>query len=228
MNAQGYAFTYVSRFTGKLCVCIATLHSENRKTGPMVQVWYESAYESPLDADPRNVCGECQGARDRKGWCYVTLCQAPLIVWRAWQRGAYESVADWHEMAQALPPQAPIRFGAHGDPLSCDLEHLEVLAYGRGWTGYTHSWDTEGAERARWYLMASVESRSDAIRARRQGWRTFRIVRPGTGRPCASERWCRALRGTVCFTCTACRGGLGHSFVIPAHGARKARVFQEA
>jgi hypothetical protein len=82
-------------------VAIATLYSENAKTGDMIQLWILPAEISPLDALKQNhnsgACGRCalQGAFDSKlgrmvrRVCYVNIGQAPQAIWQAYQRGRY-------------------------------------------------------------------------------------------------------------------------------------------
>ena len=78
---------------------IATLESENRKTGNRIQVWILPRHESPVDA-VRNVhdaivCFDCphrgNGFQDRS--CYVNVGQGPRSVWRAYRDGKYPMLA---------------------------------------------------------------------------------------------------------------------------------------
>ena len=74
--------------------------------------------------------------------------------------------------------------------------------------------------------MASVESASDARRARKAGWATFRILR-SKDRPGKGETYCLAYSdGRQCRDCRLCTGRY-RSVVIPAHGHR-ARDFGAA
>jgi len=74
---------------------IATLESENRKTGDMVQVWILCANQSPVSAVKLGldsiVCGDCKhrgtGFSDRT--CCVNVGQGPNSVYRAYISGSY-------------------------------------------------------------------------------------------------------------------------------------------
>src|SRR5262252_2239364 len=81
-----------SLLTGEPIVCIATLHSDNRKTGDMLQTWILLRDRDPIAGSrsgaDRAICGDCPSrgiarpgaekglAADRA--CYVDLARAPL------------------------------------------------------------------------------------------------------------------------------------------------------
>src|SRR5215831_14936600 len=76
-------------------VVIATLRSENVKTGDMIQLWILPRNESPVDA-VRNghdsvVCFDCKHRGDgfQGRVCYVNVAQGPNSVWRAYRKGSY-------------------------------------------------------------------------------------------------------------------------------------------
>ena len=81
--------------------------SENRKTGPMVQVWILRADLAPSDAvesgADASVCGDCplRGLGFKARACYVNVGQAPQSVWRAYKRGVYPV---------ATPARAALRY----------------------------------------------------------------------------------------------------------------------
>ena len=85
-------------FENDLIVVIATglvRPSDNAKTGGMVQIWILVKAENPVAASKSGadeaVCGDCplRGVNGSERVCYVNLGQAPLGIWKAWERGAY-------------------------------------------------------------------------------------------------------------------------------------------
>jgi hypothetical protein len=67
---------------GAPIVVIATMSTNNGKTGDMVQTWILRDDVSPLEAtktgQDSSVCGECPHRHYLGGACYVTVFQAPL------------------------------------------------------------------------------------------------------------------------------------------------------
>jgi len=205
--------------------------STNRKTGRMVQGWILARAEDPVAAVrsglDAKVCPSTCPLRGDKGagrGCYVNLGQAPLSVWRAYNRGAYLD-ADWTALRTMLRGKA-VRFGAYGDPAMVPVAVLERVArYADRWTAYTHAWaeiPADHAKRLRRLAMASVESEADAAVARASGWRTFRI---GLDKDPGREIWCPATveggASTTCDRCGLCAGASngGRSIVVAPHGA---------
>lgn len=223
-----------SLLDGAPIVCIATEGSKNTKTGPMLQTWIllrdVEPHVAAMDGRDRSICGTCPhryspgtGART----CYVTVFQAPLSVWKKFQRGGHELAPDGYRFAGG------VRIGSYGDPGALPLEVVERLARmgDGGWTGYTHAWrqrpDLKG------YLMASVDSVEEEREAHALGWRTFRVRAAGSrvfgraapGGPRVIE--CPSERGVACDDCRLCAGSSrtgAASIWIEAHGANAARV----
>jgi len=194
-----------SVLTGEPIVSVATDGSRNPKTGDMLQVWIMPAANPHLSARTgcdTSVCGACprrpSATRDGLAPCYVTTYQAPLAVWRAFERGRYPEVDPAEVGAGRL-----VRLGAYGDPAAVPTSVWErLLSRAAGWTGYTHAWRYPGVsgELARW-TMASCDSEDDARIAQRSGWRTFRA---GPG-PVGRERVCPAsAEAGHKITCEAC------------------------
>lgn len=140
-----------SMLDGAPVVAIATLGSENEKTGPMVQTWIMRADVGPLDASrvsaDSSVCGNCPRRHSLGGDCYVTLFQAPRSVWAGWER-AGKPGPNWNEprtlakLRKAAQAHG-LRLGSYGDPAAVPWtvwnELLATLAP-RTHTGYTHQW----------------------------------------------------------------------------------------
>jgi hypothetical protein len=215
--------------------------SANVKTGPMSHVWILPADELPSSAVKAGrdggVCGTCpmraalrrllddlfpeEGPRPA---CYVRTNAAPDQVWRSWQAGTYlDAHADglaFRAAAQALVSGSSegLRWGAYGDPGFLPLELLRMLtrrvrSARKSVTGYTHQWQHISTD-YRKYLMASVGSEEEREQAKRNGWRTFRVRRPGESilpgeRTCpASDEYAAAHGGhkVSCADCGACHG----------------------
>jgi hypothetical protein len=212
---------------GAPIVMIMTMSTTNRKTGDMVQTWILRQDISPVEAiksgEDASICGSCvhRGSAERGRSCYVNVGQAPLSVWRKYQRGGYQRFTrkDW-----VLLRGRKVRFGAYGDPGMVPLDRLALLArLSDGWTGYTHQWRAIEAGYAD-YLMASADSREDYLEARRKGYRSFIVIPKGSAKPEGSVLCMSVARGTSCLDCGACAGTRegavkgAVSIFIEAHG----------
>lgn len=211
--------------------------SANRKTGNMLQTYILRANMSPIDAARTGadvtICGDCPhrghvaetatGPKNVDRTCYVNLGQGPLSVWRAWERGRYTVTdpADLHLIGMGRL----VRLGTYGDPYAVPLAIWEgFLASAVAWTGYTHQWK-HAPEFAR-LTMASVDNEAEAVEARADGWRTFRVAMPGHIERMKNEALCPASAEAgkllTCTECRACNGTATNrrgSIVIQAHGS---------
>lgn len=199
--------------------------SENRKTGPMAQLWILATRQVPTEAarngHDRLVCGDCPLRPTVNGGCYVNLSRASHHVWRKLRRGGYP-------LGMPERIDRPLRLGAYGDPAFLPLTVISQLVNRvRRWTGYTHQWRDPARQGLREYCMASVESEDAAKAAWAAGWRTFRILRPGQTEV-AGEIRCPAENGkTTCAKCGLCHGTgplkSRKSITIMDHGPRRKR-----
>lgn len=196
--------------------------SRNAKTGDMLQTWIMRADVHPLAAlkgADASICGACPHRPASGGACYVQVGRAPSNIWKAFAADRYA----YGEGVQ-LGAGRMVRLGSYGDPAAVPAAVWEALTrHASGWTGYTHQWRT--APHLKPLCMASVDSEAEAMEARAQGWRTFRVR--GAAEPVAArlEFVCPASeeagRKTDCATCRACMGTAGKakaSPVIIAHG----------
>src|SRR5271165_5264167 len=107
-----------SMLDGAPIVAIATMHSENRKTGNMVQTWILREDLSPVDASKAHadasICGDCKHRWSLGGACYVNIGQAPGGIWRAYKRGAYLETC--YVTLRTIGAGRAVRLGAYGDP----------------------------------------------------------------------------------------------------------------
>ena len=201
--------------------------SANAKTGNMLQTWILRADVEPHSAvrsgKDSGVCGDCKHAGTT---CYVQVERAPLAVHRAWMRGSY---SDWTEAfpAGALADRS-IRLGSYGDPAAVPFKVWRRVFAQKltGWTGYTHQWKNPAHRQLRNYVMASVDSLSEAEEAWSDGCRTFR-VRGATDSLTKREAMCPASeeagKRSSCVKCNLCRGqrSEARSIAIVVHGYRK-------
>ena len=159
---------------------IATMESDNPKTGNMVQLWILPREVNPVqalkDGTDDIVCFDCKhrGANGKGRTCYVLVHNAPNGVWKAYQRGRYPKLAieDYKYTFRGRK----IRFGAYGDPVLIPMNLVAELArVSDGWTGYTHQWRHEVYAPYKAYIMASCDTPAEYDAAKLAGWRTFRV-----------------------------------------------------
>lgn len=218
-----------SYLDGSPIVVVATLASDNVKTGDMIQTWILRSDMHPIEAvksgEDRAICGNCphRGNNDGTGRsCYVTVHQAPTQVYKGVTRGLYPDI-DWNNPEHAAAFNGKkIRLGAYGDPAAVPINVWDAVAkHVAGWTGYTHAWRRSNiSRRMKNYLMASCDSVEDRDNAKRAGWRTFR-VRSAYESIGEREFTCPASdeagNKTTCKDCMAC-GGLRNGKISATAG----------
>ena len=149
--------------------------------------------------------------------------RAPASIWKAYRRGRYRRVGIFS--LASLVRGRKVRFGAYGDPAMVPIHYWQLMASSaRAHTGYTHQ------ELEPWFpsalasmVMISADSAADAITARAEGRRSFRVTTPDEA-PLPFEILCPASeeagRRTTCEDCALCSGdSIAKSIYIPAHGA---------
>lgn len=226
-------------FDGKEIVAIVTgirSSSANEKTGSMLQTWILAVDEAPnalvRDGRDSTVCGDCAYSGGRG--CYVRTGEAPLSVWRAFKRGAYESVAGDLAAIAALGDGRMVRIGSYGDPAALPVEIWDAFASrSTAHTGYTHAWRRLTDRRWRGLLMASCDLPADRLRASLLGWRTFRVADDVDAARMPGEMTCPASaeagKVRTCADCHACDGRRGDGLTtrdvtIRLHGAMTKRA----
>jgi hypothetical protein len=168
---------------GAPIVMIATLETDNRKTGDMVQTWIIRSDMSPLDASRSKldsaICGNCPHKWSAGGACYVNLGQAPTSIYRAYLRGSYPLYLGFNETLRSLLHNRKIRLGAYGDPAAVPVQVLRLLvSLAAGHTGYTHQMAHRNFDPAvLQYCMASADTAKQAANLWADKARTFRIVK---------------------------------------------------
>ena len=240
-NPTGYLL-HTGTVAGRAYVAIATLETDNPKTGDMVQVWFVLRDVHPVQAvkegiDFATVCRDCPFASG-KG-CYVNVGQAPLAVWKAFHRGRYPFLApaDYGRIFG----NRRVRFGAYGNPTLLPLPLVDRIArISDGWTGYFHDWRSNPQAQAYGrYFMASTETADSFKAAVAAGFRTFHVSpqKPAGSIECLSD-----AKGMTCAECRLCNGrfnSAGQAFRpmaqrerpsiwINPHGSRSAKAAEVA
>ena len=209
--------------------------STNEKTGAMVQTFIIRQDMRPLDAArlgyDYSICGHCPHRPSNAGSCYVNIGRSVESVYGAYQRGRY-AVPHVDYDTDILPDlfaDSIFRLGSYGDPAAAPYRiwaHATRLVRARN--GYTHQWREFPAFAA--LCMASVDSEAEAVEARANGWRTFRVRAASAPIMTGAEVVCPASeeagKRTTCSDCRACGGTSAKaraSIVIVAHGTTKAR-----
>lgn len=210
-----------SQIDGKPILGIVTLYSANRKTGNMAQLWILRKDMNPVDtyhskAD-ESVCGGCPLRHAIGGSCYVQIWQAPRNIWMSWQKGNYEE----HYVPEAVNGRK-VRLGAYGDPAAIPYEYLARLVNdGNGHTGYTHqAFRKFFDERIAEICMVSVETKAQALKAKKKGWTTFRVKKEDEDLLEHESTCNNETEGIDCASCMRCDGKNG-SIVTTVHGVRK-------
>lgn len=202
--------------------------SANTKTGAMVQTYILRADITPVQAvktgADKSVCGNCPhtGTLGVGRTCYVNVGQGAQSVYKAYMRGAYP-IADSGDITDTGLNRI-VRLGTYGDPAAVPVSVWNTLILGAtAYTGYTHQW--RNAPALKTLCMASADNETDALTARAQGWRTFRVAMPCDAPKMKLESVCPASaeagKKLTCATCRACDGtGTNRrgSIVIQAHG----------
>ncbi len=211
---NGYTlYTGKSPFNGDNIAVIAIINSDNRKTGNMIQIYIINVDVNPITASingqDNSVCGDCRhrGINGKSRTCYVNLATGTDMVYRGFISGKYPTI-DKSNYRRVFNNRF-VRFGAYGDPTLIPIDIVEAISsVCIGWTGYTHQWERCN-EGYRGYFMASVDNRKEYGKAKRSGWRTFRI-RKSTDKIYQREFVCPASdegnNRMQCINCNACNG----------------------
>ena len=184
-------------------------HTSNHKTGRLLQSWIIQQNFLPTEAAKRGfdkgICGDCPLKLSQTGSCYVNMLPVNNI-YRKYATGSYPKFSA-NEIEVVKRYRYPIRIGSYGDPTAVPFDVWEPIISASGrYTGYTHQFH-KCDSRWKQYLMASVQSESEARIAQSQGWRTFRIIAPDA--PLSeNEILCSHTQDDriQCETCLLCDG----------------------
>jgi hypothetical protein len=229
-------------------VCIATMESENKKTGDCVTIWilprdHHPALSKGYDDDQGlhySLCGGCPASDG----CYARGERGTAVagIWRTYRAGWYRPY-NAARFRDCIARARSLRMTGDGDPgaiprsvvAGIRRDYLAARAAdttGQRWTwlGYTHQWELPRMQFARDFLMASVHGFDEATAAARLGWRVFQIVHPAE-QPTAGLLLCPNVndKELECRTCGLCAGAQSgaKSIYIPAHGVFAHRLPQE-
>lgn len=173
-----------SRISGKSIVALATVGSQNEKTGNCISVQFTCSNVDPMSAIrlgmDSDVCGACvfRGAKgdgtDRG--CYVNINWSVRAVWEAWKAGNCppQDGAFFRSQNRFLP----IRFGSYGDPTSVDLSILLSMlntTKSAGHFGYTQFWQKPENQEYKRILMASCTTMAQVRECESMGWRAYYV-----------------------------------------------------
>lgn len=201
---------------------LAAFNSNNRKTGPQIQLFILRADIEPHQAtktgEDISICGHCPHRHYNQGACYVLPFQAPLSMYRAYKRGSYPPLNLTRFRG------ASVRFGAYGDPAAVPFHVWQpILDICASHTGYTHQYgrpwfDSKTAQ----FCQISADTPKQAQCAQRAGHKTFRIMRDQdtiatTEIQCPSD-----THDTQCIDCQLCDGQT-QNIAIHVHGQRAGR-----
>lgn len=215
---------------GAPIVMIATVSTDNRKTGDMVQTWIIRSDMSPLDAskakEDSSICGNCPHKWSAGGACYVNLGQAPTSIYNAYKRGAYPRATP--EQLRRILHNRRVRLGAYGDPAAVPVHILQTLTtYASGHTGYTHQMRHKNFDpNVLNYCMASADTLKQAANLWAAKARTFRIVQDITEKQPGEIECLSDAKGIPCNECLLCDGKDNQTkpnIVIAVHGSRAGR-----
>lgn len=163
---------------------------------------------SPIEAiqtgEDKAVCGDCPL---RRRICYVNMLRGPLNVWKR--------IKDMRAR-KPIPNDKPIRLGAYGDPFFIPRYLLKLLTQGRKHVGYTHQWMKKKARGLERYCMASIDRQTAELhgvtveelreQAKRQGYRTYRILEKGDSLLPGEIMCPHSTHGVQCIKCLLCDG----------------------
>ena len=105
-----------------------------------------------------------------------------------------------------------IRIGSYGDPAAVPTSvWAKVCSVTDGHAGYTHQWNTRFVEpELKEYCMASADNTKEYEKAKKLGWRSFRVRMSDTEPLLENEFVCPASNEagnkTSCEKCKACMG----------------------
>lgn len=230
-----------SMIDGAPIVVIAIMHSDNIKTGDMIQTYILRDDMTPSEAARTGAdssqCGGCRfrgtvrvneyGDLQNVGrTCYVTLWQGPRIVYRSLVAGNYPVITNDTDAIRRLGMGRSVRLGAYGDPAAVPIDVWDALLfYANGHTGYSHQWKAPRLRAVMKYCQASCDTPTDVEKAKDLGFGYFYVSPVGemivdadlfhgaSLCPASDE----AGHMTTCIRCGMC-DGTGKIY-IGAHGA---------
>jgi len=217
--------------------CVATVDSDNLKTGNMIQLWIMSRNVHPVESrrTGHDATLQCQGCPHASNeGCYVSPL-ALMAIYRTYKAGNYKHLELGTPEWGAFFTGASVRFGAYGNPSMLPLSLVsDIVERCYSHTGYMHDWNIMPVDLAKAYgrfFMASTEPSNVAF-AHNLGLRTFTVVPEAPsdrslGIECLADK-----SGLQCIDCGLCDGNsrsLNRSIPLPsvwikAHGYQTSKA----
>ena len=122
-----------------------------------------------------STCGDCK--HRHFGSCYVNCGQAPEAIYGAFHRDRYTFYTP--DLLKYFKNQ-DIRLGSFGEPSAVPIEVWDTICgVANGHNGYTHQWNNPTINsNLKKYCMASCDTVEEYKKAKKMGWRTFRVRLP--------------------------------------------------
>ncbi len=211
-----------SKFNEESISVYYTSKSANAKTGNIPNTTILVDDVKPTDAIKNGqdfaICGDCQLRRVDKTdklSCYVNCGFGPNAIHNAKNRGSIKDTLDINQIKVQ-------RHCSYGDPASLSKElNYTILDLADKTLCYTHQWEKPEFNYLKSFCMASVHSKSEAKRAQKLGFRTFRILENENVKLMDNEKMCFYYSHNVqCVKCQQCDGqqsNLAFSIAIPKH-----------
>jgi hypothetical protein len=234
-----------SAYNGKPIRVRATFaepRTANEKTGAMIQTYIAPAFDHPQETikqgDDGAQCGACPlspTAKDKVSHdsSYTNVGQIGQTGGGCYIRtdtiGHTLSDKDNSKVVlKALDKGYGLRLGSYGDPAMVDPSVWKPLLDKASFhTGYTHQWRHDFAQKYKGILMASVNSPSEFLEAKKLGWKVFatwngicaeHVQVLGLTIQCPSDPTLPVIR--QCSACRLCNGKRADIWIVP-HGSRK-------
>lgn len=186
--------------------------SENKKTGNVIQTWILRRDIPPIIAKQLghdySVCGDCK--IKHVGACYVNIAHGPHNVYYAYHNDRYVDF-DYNKHLQLFKGRT-VRIGSYGDPASTPVSVWEkACSISDSFLGYTHQWNKRFTDtELKKYCMASCDNEAEYHKAKKLGWRCFRVRINADQQLLENEFVCPASNEagnkTSCSKCKACMG----------------------
>jgi hypothetical protein len=230
---QGYTVQCASRFDRKPITVLLNgflRPSENKKTGPMVQVYITPTGKHPVEVQrdalaSRSICSNCPQLPATGGGCYVSpysLLSLPQSIENAQPLQSTPSSPPLLSPLRDLLRYRPVRIGTWGDPAAVAARIMLAIAMSAKMrTGYTHF--PEKADHLRGYVQASCDTLHQARKAWCAGWKTFRVVHASSISELRKQRIEGEIicphhtKGIQCIACGLCDGSKAN-ILAPIHG----------
>jgi hypothetical protein len=196
---------------------VASIGSENKKTGNCVTIWFLNASEHPVTSrtheDGGGVCGNAEVRCALSGMgCYVDRSTGVGGLWKSAVAGNLQPFNE-ERFTAAIARVGGVRVGGDGD-CACAPEWVLRLirrcwvnSGAKFWANYSHFWQLERMQFASAWTMASVHSARDAYRAGHMGWRVFWSVPFDGDQPAGLVKCPHADDASIqCRDCNLCGG----------------------